>query len=267
MAEEVVDRGSVPALAKFREIRAIHDARTVRVYQAYNKEIAESAAAANSFHAPYKAGLWSETRQTWVKPSALWMAYRCGWGVKKDKNQARVLALDMSREGFERLLMGARVHGRDDCKNQAVIVQWDPERIMNPQAPEKEVLTSPQRLVRSIQVGIRAKAEVHPLLDPELVLKITDVTPAFVQACEALEAGRVDEAADALWPSRAEEEMCIPPELREVLQMDISPSEEVKLGQVPGRHDNRSRKAPSGVVPSTSPQAENLESEAAEEKH
>jgi len=40
---------------------------------------------------------------TWIKPSFLWMMYRCGWGLK-DENQKRVLAIDIDRAGFERAL-------------------------------------------------------------------------------------------------------------------------------------------------------------------
>merc|ERR1711920_14577 len=116
-----------------REIRAIHDETTVRVYQAYNVEIAEAAVAANSFRAPCKAGTWSPTRISWIKPSAVWMAYRCGWTVLKDPNQARVLALDVSRSRLENLLMRARVSDDSrpgECKQYPVVVQWDPERFI-----------------------------------------------------------------------------------------------------------------------------------------
>merc|ERR1719145_468084 len=94
------------AAAPFREIRAVYDEDTVRVYQAYNDAIADAAVAANSFRAPQEAGLWSASRMTWIKPSAVWMAYRCGWSTMKDKNQARVLALELSRPRFEELLIG-----------------------------------------------------------------------------------------------------------------------------------------------------------------
>mmetsp|Transcript_5491 Transcript_5491/g.9086 ORF Transcript_5491/g.9086 Transcript_5491/m.9086 type:complete len:222 (-) Transcript_5491:77-742(-) len=96
----------------FREIRALHDETTVRVYQAYNDEIADAAVAANSFQGALDAGVWSLSRMSWVKPSAVWMAYRCGWTTLKDKNQRRVLALDLSRPRFEELLMGARLSHR-----------------------------------------------------------------------------------------------------------------------------------------------------------
>jgi len=208
----------------FREFRAIHDSETVRVYQAYNADIAVAAAAANSFQDPLDAGKWSSTRMTWIKPSAVWMAYRCGWTVMKDSNQARVLALDVSRPRLESMLMGARIShdcAPGECKNFPVVVQWDPERFMSPDVPEKQVLTSDVQSMRSIQIGLRG-ASVEALLDPEFVLKITDVTESFRRAHQALTASPpdVETATAELWPERQEVAMLVPLELRKVLAMD-----------------------------------------------
>uniref|UniRef100_A0A7S4S5Q0 Uncharacterized protein n=2 Tax=Alexandrium monilatum TaxID=311494 RepID=A0A7S4S5Q0_9DINO len=169
--------------------------------------------------------LWSPTRMTWIKPSAVWMAYRCGWTTLKDKNQARVLALDVSRSGFEQLLMGAVLsHGSKEgkCRNRAVVVQWDPERVMDPRAPPDEVFTKKLVNVRSIQIGLRGES-VQTLLNPSFVRRVTDVTPAFRAAVGALSASPPDlEAAGALlWP-RPEVELPVPAALRAALQMDCS---------------------------------------------
>merc|ERR1712224_1121587 len=98
-------------------------------------EIAEAAIAAQSFLAPLQAGIWSSSRPSWIKPSAVWMAYRCGWTVLKDTNQARVLALDVSRSRLESLLMRAKITDDSEpgeCKQHPLVVQWDPERFMSP---------------------------------------------------------------------------------------------------------------------------------------
>jgi len=215
----------------FREIRAIHDERTVRVYQAYNDAIADAAVAANSFRGPLEKGLWSDRRMTWIKPSAVWMAYRCGWGVLKDRNQARVLALDVSRSGLEELLRQARLsHGGPEaqCRDGAVVVQWDPERFMDPQASEKQAFTRRAARIRSIQIGLRGHAVQH-LLDPRFVLQITDVTAAFASARQALvaEPPDVQAAAAALWPEAQEQQMNVPGDLRKLLRMDVGDSEEL----------------------------------------
>lgn len=215
----------------YREIRAIHDLTTVRVYQAYNEEIAEAAVAANSFRAPCKAGTWSASRISWIKPSAVWMAYRCGWTVLKDRNQARVLALDVSRPRLESVLMRAVVADDSkpgECKKYPVVVQWDPERFMSPKAAgQKDVLTTDVRHMRSIQIGLKGAAIAREtFLDPEFVLRITDVTASFKQAHQALTASPPDiqAATAALWPERRppqqEEHMLVPHRLREALHMD-----------------------------------------------
>lgn len=42
---------------------------------------------------------------TWIKPSFLWMMYRCGWAAKAD--QETVLAVEITREGFDHALRHA----------------------------------------------------------------------------------------------------------------------------------------------------------------
>merc|ERR1740139_1452480 len=110
------------------------------------------------------------------------MAYRCGWTVMKDKNQSRVLALDLSRSRFEKLLMGAMLsHGSapGTLKTHPVVVQWDPERFMG--QDESQAFTCSSQDIRSIQIGLRGSGS-QELLDPDFVLKITDVTGDFRQA-------------------------------------------------------------------------------------
>ena len=77
-----------------REIRAIYNDATIRVYQAYSAEIALPALEARRFVSPFKLD-----RMTWIKPSFNWMMYRCGYGAKSD--QEVVLAIDIRRDGFE----------------------------------------------------------------------------------------------------------------------------------------------------------------------
>jgi len=204
-----------------RRIRAIHDARSLRVYQAYNDAIADAAVAANSFRAPMEAGIWSSTRMTWIKPSAVWMAYRCGWTVMKDKNQSRVLALDLDRSRFEKLLTGAMLsHGAatGTTKTCPVVVQWDPERFMG--QDEGQALTCSSQDIRSIQIGLRSSGS-QELLDPGFVLNITDVTDDFRQAHRALAACPPDmpAACAALWPDRQEEYMDVPLDVLNLLKM------------------------------------------------
>mmetsp|Transcript_56365 Transcript_56365/g.119951 ORF Transcript_56365/g.119951 Transcript_56365/m.119951 type:complete len:237 (-) Transcript_56365:308-1018(-) len=213
----------------FREIRALYNDSFVRVYQAYSDEIADLAVKGNGFRAPMEAGCWCPTRMTWIKPSALWMAYRCGWTTMKDKRQARVLALDLDRSGFENLLSKAVLShgsgsGKVNCRELPVVVQWDPERDFDLEAPKKQVFTHGVRAVRSIQIGLR-KSSVEVLLDPAFVLQITDVTAQFRQAVQSLERGDLEAAREALFSAGEERPLEVSDELREILRMDVSPED------------------------------------------
>ena len=80
-----------------RQVRAVFDSDSITVYQAYCHEIADAALAEGTFVAPFRMN-----RMTWIKPSFLWMMYRCGWASKP--GQERVLAIRMNRSGFEAAL-------------------------------------------------------------------------------------------------------------------------------------------------------------------
>jgi hypothetical protein len=133
------------------QIRAVYDDSTIRVYQAYANEIADTALAAGRFVSPP----FSMTRMTWVKPSFLWMIYRSGW-AQKDARQVRVLAIDITREGFDWALANACLsacpsHGaQEDWRRRKDampnVVQWD---------PEKDIFLQPLPH-RFVQIGIGA---------------------------------------------------------------------------------------------------------------
>ena len=210
--------------------------RTLRVYQAYNEAIAAAVASANSFTEPRNKGIWSTSRMTWIKPSATWMAYRCGWSTLKDKNQAAVLALDLDMGAFLALLSEAVViHGdmqmeKGECREKKVIVQWDPERELDPDnipPPGHKAAGSPYlrqiQGVRSLQVGLRGRGS-EMLCDASFVRRITDSTEQFRAAHEALRNGDLASARLALWPEPELEERLIevPAMLQQVIGMHES---------------------------------------------
>ena len=82
------------------EIRALYSKDTIRVYQAYNKIIASEAVMNGTFGNNFRMD-----RMTWIKPSFLWMMYRCGWATKE--NQEYVLAIDIQRKAFDYLVANA----------------------------------------------------------------------------------------------------------------------------------------------------------------
>jgi hypothetical protein len=180
---------TVPA----REVRARYSAESITVYQAYPPEIAEPAVAAGRFVPPFK-----RDRMTWIKPSFLWMMYRCGWATKP--GQERVLAVEITRTGFEWALARACLSHFDPAqhrdhqawsqqlKGSPVRVQWDPERSIRLGALP----------YRSLQVGLSGEA-VDRYVD-EWIVAVTDVTPTVQAIHELLRVGD-DQAAAALLPT------------------------------------------------------------------
>ncbi|MFC7584007.1 DUF4291 domain-containing protein [Nonomuraea antimicrobica] len=119
---------------------------------------------------------------TWIKPSFLWMMYRCGWATKP--GQTRVLAVAITREGFEWALGHSCLSHPDSGTDQAtwkkrlrdspVRVQWDPER-----DPHHNALPH-----RSVQVGLSGDA-VTRYVD-QWVVRITDLTDRVHDIRQAL---------------------------------------------------------------------------------
>ncbi len=152
------------------QIRAIYDEHTIRVYQAYSDEIADAALAHGTFASPP----FKMDRMTWIKPSFLWMMYRAGWGYK-DAGQHRILAIDISREGFEWALEHScpshpapSISKEDWAKLKAaspVRIQWDPERDLHLQPLP----------YRAIQIGL--SGEAVSLYARKWIQRISDITP------------------------------------------------------------------------------------------
>ena len=179
---------------RFRQIRATFDDRAIIVYQAYSPEIADPAVQTGRFVAPFK-----RDRMTWIKPSFLWMMYRCGWATKP--GQERVLAIEISREGFEWALEHSALSHYDPAIHPSrahwersmaapVRIQWDPERDLhfNP-LPH-----------RSIQIGLGGQA-VDRYVD-EWIVSIADVTGAAHAIGALVDRGLLSEA-ETLLPSEA----------------------------------------------------------------
>jgi Domain of unknown function (DUF4291) len=174
-----------------RQIRAVYDEHTIRIYQAYSDEIADAALTRGTFVSPP----FSMDRMTWIKPSFLWMMYRAGWS-HKDAGQRRILAIDISREGFEWALEhscpshpGLSMSKEDWSKLKAaspVRIQWDPERDLRLQPLP----------YRAIQVGVGGEAV--PLYVEPWVQQIADITDLALTLHGLVESGQFDQAATML---------------------------------------------------------------------
>ncbi|WP_405986095.1 DUF4291 domain-containing protein [Streptomyces sp. NBC_00872] len=183
-------------------IRALHTATTITVYQAYRPAIGLPAARDGRFPAA-----WKRDRMTWIKPSFLWMMYRCGWGTKE--GQETVLAVEISRDGFEWALRNAclshydravhpdRAAWKRELKAAPTRVQWDPER---------DLRLGPLPY-RSLQLGLSGEAARR--YADEWTVSVTDVTPlahrihALVREDDLVTAGKLL-PAETGYPAGAE---------------------------------------------------------------
>ncbi|MFE7755774.1 DUF4291 domain-containing protein [Streptomyces sp. NPDC057429] len=174
------------------QIRALHTATTVTVYQAYSPALGLPAARDGRFPAA-----WKRDRMTWIKPSFLWMMYRCGWATKE--GQETVLAVEITREGLDQALAHAelshyvrgvhpdRATWRRGLRRAPARIQWDPERDLH---------LGPLPY-RSLQLGLSGEASRR--YADEWTVSIRDVTPLAREIHALVRAGR-DEAAAALLP-------------------------------------------------------------------
>ncbi|MBT2441176.1 DUF4291 domain-containing protein [Streptomyces sp. ISL-36] len=173
------------------QIRALHTESTVTVYQAYGPSIGLPAVRDGRF-----PDAWKRDRMTWIKPSFLWMMYRCGWGLKE--GQQTVLAVEITREGFEWALRHAclshyvrgfhpdRGAWKRELKQAPTRVQWDPER-------DVHLTALPYR---SLQLGLAGEAARR--YADEWTVGIRDVTPLAHDIHALVRAGRLDEAEKRL---------------------------------------------------------------------
>ena len=167
---------------KEKEIRAVYTKDTIRVYQAYNAPIAKEAVEKGTFGSLFKL-----ERMTWIKPSFLWMMYRCGWGTKE--NQEHILAIDIKREAFDYIVKHAVISSYQEAENMSreqwqnqikksdIRCQWDPEKdIWGDSLP-----------YRSIQLGLRGDA-VYAYVN-EWIVHIEDITDYVTDLYEKRERG------------------------------------------------------------------------------
>lgn len=120
------------------------------------------------------------------------MMYRSGWGMK-DPGQKRILAVDLSHEGFKEIINQGilshyeNVHDINNMdefklkiKNPDVVIQWDPER---------DILLNKLNY-RTIQIGLRNIAVQKYCT--EWVLNITDVTERSQEIKLLIDSNRIE---------------------------------------------------------------------------
>jgi len=176
-----------------KEIRAFYTEDFIRVYQAYSDNIADSALVNKTFVSPP----FSMSRMTWIKPSFLWMMYRSGWG-KKDYNQSRILAIDLSHQGFKDILSQGilsnhksheteqHTEWKKKIKESDVVIQWDPER---------DIFLNKLNH-RTIQIGLRNQAVIDYC--QKWIVNISDLTKDVRHIYKLIKSDNVSEAIGLL---------------------------------------------------------------------
>lgn len=153
-------------------------ADNIFVYQAFNDSIADYAIK----HKKFGGQDYSFKRMTWIKPNFLWMMYRSGW-AGKDSNQNRILAIEMTFEGFEKLLTegvltsydtsyGDEQTWREKLNSSNVRIQWDPDHDFRGNKLKR----------RAVQIGLKNVALQK--FNNEYVKSIQDIT-SFVKEQKA----------------------------------------------------------------------------------
>jgi hypothetical protein len=178
----------LPSSGRF--IIAQFDDKSVIVYQAFNATIADYAVQNQRFGGPE----YDFERMTWIKPSFLWMMYYSGWARRE--NQENVLAIRLSRAGFDSLLRTA-VHvpvpagshpGKPNPSAPAqgpdVQLQWIPYHDLKGNKTDR----------RAARIGL--SGESLKRFNEEWILNIENITPYVRQQQQLVLAE--DEAALAL---------------------------------------------------------------------
>ncbi|AOM39492.1 DUF4291 domain-containing protein [Xenorhabdus hominickii] len=178
---------------KNNPIRANYTDQYIRVYQAYSDSIADSTIKHGTFISPP----FSMTRMTWIKPSFLWMMYRSGW-AKKDDGQKRILAIDLTHEGFKQIIQQGVISHFDPeffnsmeiweekVQNSDVVIQWDPERDISLNKLEQ----------RTIQIGLRNQA-LNSYVN-QWITNVTDITDRVYHIHELVKNNKLDMAKKLL---------------------------------------------------------------------
>lgn len=192
----------------YRAVRAKYTPETVTVYQAYSAEIAVPALRAGHFVPPFKVG-----RMTWIKPSFLWMAYRCGWATKKD--QEYVLAIEITRAGFEWALAHSSLSHYEAGGVDATLDEWERRKAISPVRiqwdPERDLDFKPLGY-RSIQIGLGG--ESVGLYVNDWIVSITDVTSLMKEMALLVSEGKYKEAKERV---PHEEVYALSPDLKAIL--------------------------------------------------
>jgi hypothetical protein len=159
----------LPSHGKF--IIAHHNHDSIVVYQAFKDSIASYAVQNQKFGGPD----YDFERMTWLKPSFFWMMYYSGWAKKE--NQENVLAIRMSRHGFDQILKHAVMATfykdlykndkiwKDKLEKTDIHLDWEPYHDLYGNKTER----------KAVKIGLQG--EMLQQYNNEWIEEIQNITP------------------------------------------------------------------------------------------
>jgi hypothetical protein len=174
----------LPVAGKF--IIAQFDKDSIIVYQAFKDSIAQYAVE----HQKFGGEDYDFERMTWLKPSFLWMMYYSGWA--KNENQENVLAISMSRAGFDEMLKAAvmstyykRIYEteknwKDKLARSDIQLQWEPYHDLLGTKTER----------KAIKAGLTGNMQMR--YNDEWILKIENITPYVLEQQNLVKTNKLD---------------------------------------------------------------------------
>ena len=133
---------------------------------------------------------------TWIKPSFLWMMYRCGWGLKE--GQETVLAVEITHEGFEWALRNACLSHYVPASTPTGGLEAPTEAVRRPGSSGTRNATSICGRSRTVPSSSASPARRARRYADEWTVSIADVTPLAREIHALVRAGNLDAAAERL---------------------------------------------------------------------
>lgn len=172
--------------SKGRYIIAQFSEDAVFVYQAFNEQIAAYAVAHQRFGGPG----YDFDRTTWLKPSFLWMMHYSGWA--KNENQEHVLAIRLSRSGFNEMLQQADLicdKGRCTPAQLEATIAGNPARILLRWEPYHDLVGKVTER-EAVMIGLRGEAMRQ--YNEKWIEEIQDITQFVKEQQDLVANGKMD---------------------------------------------------------------------------
>jgi hypothetical protein len=175
----------LPAVGKF--IIAQFSKESIIVYQGFKDSIAQYALE----HQRFGGDDYDFGRTTWLKPSFLWMMHYSDWAMKE--NQENVLAIKMSRKGFDEILRfavmttfykdiyGDNASWKKQLETADIQLQWEPYHDLHGTKTDR----------KAVKIGLSGK--MLERFNNEWIQEIKNITPYVQQQQELLKANNLDE--------------------------------------------------------------------------